>query len=38
MEFRCIKLKKNDKCPVCGSEPVITELVDGELPVCDLKS
>ncbi|PCI28720.1 MAG: adenylyltransferase [SAR324 cluster bacterium] len=37
MEFRNIKLKHQDNCPVCGSDPVITELVDGELPICDLK-
>ncbi|MCP4297458.1 MAG: HesA/MoeB/ThiF family protein [Proteobacteria bacterium] len=36
MEFRTIKLKKQDKCPLCGSDPVITKLVDGDQPLCDI--
>ncbi len=38
MTFRTVAVKRNPKCPVCGDHPVITELVDGEQPVCDLKS
>lgn len=37
MKFREIKVNKNPKCPVCGEHPTITELVDYELPACDLK-
>ena len=37
MKFREAKFKRNPKCPVCGDNPTITELVDGDIPVCDLK-
>ncbi len=37
MNFRTAKLKKNSKCPVCGDNPTITELVDYEQATCDLK-
>ncbi len=37
MEFRKISLKKNPNCPICGDKPRITELIDEEQPVCDLK-
>ena len=37
MEFRKIKLNRNPNCPLCGSNPKITELKDEEQPVCDLK-
>ena len=37
MKFRKVKFRKNPSCPVCGSSPVITELVDGGIPLCDLK-
>lgn len=37
MDFRKIKLKHDATCPVCGSNPTITELVDGEAAVCDIK-
>jgi len=37
MEFRNIPFKKNPHCPVCGDHPTITELVQEELPVCELK-
>lgn len=37
MDFRKIKVHRNDRCPVCGNHPTITELVDYELPACDLK-
>jgi molybdopterin/thiamine biosynthesis adenylyltransferase len=38
MSFRKIKLNKQDSCPICGTEPTITELVDAEQSVCELKS
>ena len=38
MSFRKIKLNKQESCPVCGTEPTITELVDSEQSVCELKS
>lgn len=28
MEFRELKIYKNDECPVCGDNPTITELID----------
>lgn len=37
MNFRTVKLNKNPKCPVCGDNPTITELVDYEQVVCDMK-
>lgn len=37
MRFREVQVKKNPACPVCGEHPTITELVDYELPPCDLK-
>jgi len=37
MSFRTINVKKNEKCPICGENPTITELMDGEQEVCDLK-
>jgi adenylyltransferase/sulfurtransferase len=37
MSFREVKFKRNPKCPLCGENPSITELVDEELPACDLK-
>ncbi|MCD6396176.1 MAG: HesA/MoeB/ThiF family protein [Spirochaetaceae bacterium] len=37
MSFRKITVKKNDSCPVCGKNPIITELVDEEQTVCDLE-
>ena len=30
MKFRELKLKKNPDCPLCGSNPTITELIDYE--------
>lgn len=38
MEFRTIKGKHNHKCPICGDEPRITELIESEQAVCDLQS
>ncbi|MDA1353561.1 MAG: molybdopterin-synthase adenylyltransferase MoeB [bacterium] len=37
MRFRNVKVKKNPNCPVCGTNPTITELKDEEQVVCDLK-
>ena len=37
MDFRKIVLHKQAKCAVCGDHPTITELVDQEQQVCDLK-
>ena len=30
MKFREFKLRKDPKCPVCGEEPTVTELIDYE--------
>jgi molybdopterin/thiamine biosynthesis adenylyltransferase len=38
MEFRTIKGKHNPKCPICGDEPTITELIESEQAVCDLQN
>lgn len=38
MNFRKVPFKgRNRECPVCGDHPIITELVDGEQAVCDIK-
>lgn len=37
MSFRSIHFKRNENCPVCGTNPTITELIQEEMPVCDLK-
>ncbi|GHV10766.1 adenylyltransferase [Bacteroidia bacterium] len=37
MDFRTIKTKRSEKCPVCGTHPTITKLVDYEQAVCELK-
>ena len=37
MNFRVVSIGKNRDCPICGENPSITELVDHEQPVCDLK-
>lgn len=37
MHFREVKCKPNPRCPLCGENPSITELVDAEQAVCDLK-
>jgi len=36
--FRKVPLKRNPDCPLCGSNPAITELKDEEQAVCDLVS
>src|SRR5205823_10067135 len=28
MKFRELKLRKNPECPVCGTHPTVTELID----------
>ncbi len=28
MNFRTLKLRKNPECPVCGTNPTVTELID----------
>ena len=28
MGFRTLKLRKNPDCPVCGTHPTVTELID----------
>ncbi len=38
MEIRKIKVKKNPDCPVCGNDPVITELKDYEQQICEIKN
>ncbi|MDH5527941.1 MAG: molybdopterin-synthase adenylyltransferase MoeB [Nitrospirota bacterium] len=35
-DIREVRLKKNPKCPVCGDNPTITDLVDGEERACAL--
>lgn len=37
MKFRQVEFKRNPDCPVCGNNPIIKELIDEELPACDLK-
>lgn len=37
MSFRKIKLAERKSCQVCGEHPTITELIDYEQAVCDLK-
>ena len=36
MTFRKIKLNKQAGCPLCGTEPQITELADAEQTICGL--
>jgi molybdopterin/thiamine biosynthesis adenylyltransferase len=38
MEFRTVKLKKDDNCPLCGKNPEITTFQSYDLPTCELKS
>jgi molybdopterin/thiamine biosynthesis adenylyltransferase len=38
MDFRKIKVRKRDTCPICGKNPTVTELIDYEQATCDLKS
>lgn len=38
MSFNTFKVKRSEKCPICGSNPTIDHLVDYEQAACDLKS
>ncbi len=38
MRFRKVPVSRNQDCPLCGSKPTITELIDEQQGVCDLKS
>lgn len=38
MAFRRIPLRRQDSCPVCGSTPSITELVDYEQTACAMRT
>ena len=38
MDFRKIQCRHRDSCPVCGTHPTVTELVDYELPPCEFKA
>lgn len=38
MNFRTVKVKKTDRCPICGSHPTIDHLIDYEQAACDLKN
>ncbi len=35
--YKTINVKKAEDCPICGKHPTITELLDIEIPACDLK-
>lgn len=37
MTFRRVPLRRQDNCPLCGSNPTITELVDYEQTACAIK-
>jgi molybdopterin/thiamine biosynthesis adenylyltransferase len=37
MRFREARFKKNADCPVCGTHPTVTHLVDYEQKACELK-
>jgi molybdopterin/thiamine biosynthesis adenylyltransferase len=37
MQFRTVNVRHNHKCPVCGEHPTITELIESEQAVCELK-
>jgi len=36
MDFRKIKLNKNEECPLCGRSPTITDLSDEEQTACEM--
>jgi molybdopterin/thiamine biosynthesis adenylyltransferase len=38
MEFRTVKFKKDENCPLCGKNPEIKEFQSYDLPTCELKS
>ncbi|MBP3775203.1 MAG: molybdopterin-synthase adenylyltransferase MoeB [Bacteroidaceae bacterium] len=37
MNFRTVKVRRNEHCPVCGTSPTVTQLIDYEQAACDLK-
>ena len=37
MIFRKVDIGHNKNCSICGDKPTITDLTDGEQPICDLK-
>jgi molybdopterin/thiamine biosynthesis adenylyltransferase len=37
MEFRTVRVKRNPTCPVCGTQPTITQPQDYEQATCDLR-
>ncbi len=37
MEWRTVPVKRDHKCPVCGDNPTITELVEYEQPACAIR-
>jgi len=37
MSFRDLEVKRNPDCPVCGTHPTITDLIDYEQKACGLK-
>lgn len=37
MDFRKISTRRHDGCPICGSHPTVTRLIDYEQPACELK-
>jgi molybdopterin/thiamine biosynthesis adenylyltransferase len=38
MEFRTVKTRRSEKCPVCGEHPTVTQLIDYEQAVCDISN
>lgn len=38
MVFREIAVKRNPRCPLCGDHPTITELIDHEQEVCQVRT
>jgi len=37
MEFRTAKFKKDEDCPICSENPVITDFQTYDLPTCEIK-
>ena len=37
MDFRKIRTRRHDGCPICGKNPTVTQLVDYEQAACDFK-
>jgi len=37
MDFRTVKFKRSESCPVCGNHPVITQLITYDQVVCDIR-